>query len=90
LFFNSEIFSEYIKRMPYKYIGRRTDFRGKTLWEIVGNLKNFGIGRIVVRSRFERYQEPSYLKIVKVEPLPCPEVQNMDVSMHADVQAIIV
>jgi small subunit ribosomal protein S34 len=69
---------EYIKRMPYKYIGRRTDFRGKTLWEIVGNLKNFGIGRIVVRSRFERYQEPSYLKIVKVEPLPCPEVQNMD------------
>jgi small subunit ribosomal protein S34 len=33
-----------------KYIGRKTDFKGKTLWEIVGNLKNFGIGRVVVRS----------------------------------------
>ncbi|XP_067001217.2 small ribosomal subunit protein mS34 [Anabrus simplex] len=56
--------------MPIKYIGRTTDFKGKTLWEIVGNLKNFGVGRIVVRSRFERYPEPSYLKICKVETLP--------------------
>jgi small subunit ribosomal protein S34 len=30
-----------------KYIGRKTDFRGKSLWEIVGNLKNFGVGRVV-------------------------------------------
>ncbi|XP_071440178.1 uncharacterized protein mRpS34 [Hetaerina americana] len=53
--------------MPIKYIGRTTSFRGKSLWEIVGNLKNFGVGRIVVRSMFERYPEPSYMRIIKVE-----------------------
>ncbi|KDR20025.1 28S ribosomal protein S34, mitochondrial [Zootermopsis nevadensis] len=55
--------------MPIKYVGRTTSFKGKTLWEIVGNLKNFGVGRIVVRSTFERYPEPSYLKICKVQAL---------------------
>jgi Mitochondrial 28S ribosomal protein S34 len=30
-----------------KYIGRTTDFKGKTLWQIVSNLKNFGVGRVV-------------------------------------------
>uniref|UniRef100_A0A182QUR8 28S ribosomal protein S34, mitochondrial n=1 Tax=Anopheles farauti TaxID=69004 RepID=A0A182QUR8_9DIPT len=56
-----------------KYIGRTTDFRGKTLWEIVGNLKNFGVGRVVVRSMFERYPEPSFMKILNVEALPDEE-----------------
>ncbi|XP_026731158.1 uncharacterized protein LOC113496197 [Trichoplusia ni] len=56
-----------------KYVGRTTDFKGKTLWEIVGNLKNFGVGRIIVRSVFERYPEPSYMKIVKVETTPDEE-----------------
>ncbi|CAH0547451.1 unnamed protein product [Brassicogethes aeneus] len=64
--------------MPYKYIGRKHDFIGKTLWEIVGNLKNFGMGRIVARSRFERYPEPSFLKIIKVETLPNPEKPSYD------------
>lgn len=66
--------------MPYKYIGRTTDFKGKTLWEILGNLKNFGISRIVARSRFERYTEPAYMKILKVETLPNPETVTIDVS----------
>jgi small subunit ribosomal protein S34 len=30
-----------------KYIGRTTDFCGKPLWEILGNLKNYGVGRVV-------------------------------------------
>jgi len=64
--------------MPIKYIGKTHDFRGKTLWEIVGNLKNLGIGRIVTRSRFERYPEPTYMKILKVETLPKPENESMD------------
>jgi small subunit ribosomal protein S34 len=55
--------------MPIKYVGRTTDFKRKTLWKIFGNLKNFGVGRIVVRSVFERYPEPSYLKICKDEAL---------------------
>ncbi|XP_058809842.1 uncharacterized protein LOC131675035 [Phymastichus coffea] len=59
--------------MPYKYIGRTTDFKGKTLWEILGNLKNFGIGRIVARNRFQRYSEPCYNKILKTEVLQNPK-----------------
>lgn len=68
--------------MPYKYIGRTHDFKGKTLWEIVGNLKNFGVGRILLRNRFQRYLEPSYLKIMKVETLPIPEKPSYDVSLN--------
>jgi small subunit ribosomal protein S34 len=30
-----------------KLVGRTTDFKGKTLWQIVSNLKNFGVGRVV-------------------------------------------
>ncbi|XP_014279247.1 small ribosomal subunit protein mS34 [Halyomorpha halys] len=53
--------------MPIKYIGRTTDFCGKPLWEILGNLKNFGVGRLVKRHVFDRYPEPSFFRIVKVE-----------------------
>jgi len=30
-----------------KLVGRKTDFIGKSLWEILGNLKNFGENRVV-------------------------------------------
>jgi len=56
-----------------KYVGRTTNFKGKSMWEIVGNLKNFGIGRYVVRQTFQRYPEPSYMRILKVEALPYEE-----------------
>lgn len=68
--------------MPYKYIGRTTDFKGKSIWELVGNLKNYGVGRVLIRQMFQRYPEPCYMKILKVEPLECPPVQNMDVSVN--------
>lgn len=55
-----------------KLVGRTTNFCGKTLWEIVGNLKNHGVGRYVQRNTFQRYAEPSYMKIVRVEALPNP------------------
>lgn len=58
-----------------KLIGRTTDFKGKTLWEIVGNLKNYGVGRIVIRNMFQRYKEPCFMRIVKVEAAP-NEVRN--------------
>ncbi|ERL85892.1 uncharacterized protein LOC109543680 [Dendroctonus ponderosae] len=64
--------------MPYKYIGRTHDFVGKSLWEIVGNLKNFGVGRFVARGKHQRYLEPSYMKILKVETLPRPEDESID------------
>lgn len=63
--------------MPIKYIGRTTNFKGKTLWEILGNLKNFGVGRYVVRNTFaQRYSEPTYHKILKVETLPAEKIDN--------------
>ncbi|XP_055627805.1 uncharacterized protein LOC129769509 [Toxorhynchites rutilus septentrionalis] len=65
-----------------KYIGRTTDFKGKTLWEIVGNLKNFGVGRVVVRSMFERYPEPSFMRIVKVEALPNEETRKVKITVE--------
>lgn len=53
-----------------KYIGRTTNQVGKSIWEIVGNLKNFGVGRYFKRNSFERYPEPCYMRILKVEALP--------------------
>lgn len=62
--------------MPIKYIGRTTDFKGKTLWEILGNLKNFGVGRMVIRNKFQRYPEPSYMRILKIATLPAPMTEK--------------
>ncbi|XP_026762647.2 uncharacterized protein LOC113521330 [Galleria mellonella] len=62
-----------------KYVGRTTNFKGKTLWEIVGSLKNLGVGRVIVRSVFERYPEPSFMKIVKVETCPDEEPRKVRV-----------
>ncbi|KAJ0178348.1 hypothetical protein K1T71_006171 [Dendrolimus kikuchii] len=62
-----------------KYVGRTTDFKGKTLWEIIGNLKNKGVGRYVIRSVFQRYPEPSFMKIVKVETCPAEERRRVRV-----------
>ncbi|KZC13731.1 PREDICTED: uncharacterized protein LOC107191846 [Dufourea novaeangliae] len=56
--------------MPIKYIGRKTDFKGKTLWEILGNLKNCGVGRMILRSQFQKYREASYMRILKVAAQP--------------------
>ncbi|KAK9887128.1 hypothetical protein WA026_020575 [Henosepilachna vigintioctopunctata] len=64
--------------MPYKYIGRTLDHKGKTLWEIIGNLKNCGIGRVIARNMFERYPEPTFMRILEVEAHPSPEKITMD------------
>ncbi|XP_068142362.1 LOW QUALITY PROTEIN: uncharacterized protein mRpS34 [Drosophila tropicalis] len=50
-----------------KYIGRTTDFRGSTLWELVSTLPNWGEGRMVIRNMFQRYPEPCYMRILKVQ-----------------------
>lgn len=61
--------------MVIKYIGRTHYLKGKPLWEILGNLKNYGVGRLVIRGTQQRYPEISYMKILKVAGLP-------DVSKH--------
>lgn len=54
-----------------KYVGKTTPFMGKTLWEIIGNLKDFGVGRIVVRhTQVERYKEPCFMRILEVNAQP--------------------
>jgi len=62
--------------MSIKYVGRTTDFRGNNLWDIVSNLRNFGVGRVVVRSMFERYEEKSFMRILQVEALPEPAADS--------------
>ena len=52
-----------------RYVGKHIDHRGKRLYEILLKLKNFGVGRMVYRNMFkDRYPEPSYYIITKVEP----------------------
>ena len=59
--------------MPVQYIGRKTFYHGKTLYSIARNFKNFGVGRMVQRYNFFRYEEPSYYILTKVEPdMTCP------------------
>lgn len=50
------------------YIGRKNYFYGKTIWQILANLKNFGVGRMVTRNILSKYPEPSYHIIKAVEP----------------------
>ncbi|XP_050429342.1 uncharacterized protein LOC126838726 [Adelges cooleyi] len=54
--------------MPPKLIGRTTNIAGKTLWEICGNLKNGGIGRLITRNSLDRYDEPSFIRVLDVQP----------------------
>lgn len=68
--------------MPIKYIGRTHTFKGKPLWEILANLKNFGVGRMVIRSKQQRYTESSFMKILKVAALP-------DTSKHPHVHSFL-
>lgn len=51
-----------------KYIGFPSKYVGKHLLWLLGNLKDFGVGRVVTRTAFERYPEPSYYVITKVLP----------------------
>lgn len=55
--------------MPITYIGRSTKCVGKPLFHILLNLKNFGIGRMVIRGSLKRFPEPIYYIIRRVHPL---------------------
>ena len=62
-----------------RYIGRPLSFEGKSLFDILYRLKNFGVGRIVYRNIFaKRYEEPSYYIITKVYP----DTKNTIVSIN--------
>lgn len=53
------------------YVGKKSTCVGKTLWEIVGCLKGFGVGRIIQRGMYvDAYPEQTYYKIVEVKAEP--------------------
>ena len=55
--------------MAIQYIGKTSSYEGKRLFDILCRLKNFGVGRIVVRNHYlQQYSEPTYYIITKVEP----------------------
>jgi len=72
--------------MSVKLIGRTTNLYGKTLWEIIGNLRNAGIGRLVTRNTYKRYDEPCFFKILSVEPTA--QIENQPRKMIVFVEKI--
>ena len=55
--------------MPRVFIGRTHDLYGKSLWELLCNLKDFGAGRVVKRTKFNRrYPEASWYRIISAQP----------------------
>lgn len=60
--------------VKYKFIGKTNYQCGKTLWEIIGNLKDYGVGRLVTKGVFLSYSEPSFYRIIKAEACPLTEV----------------
>lgn len=71
--------------MPIKYYyGKKTEFVGKTLFEILANLRDFGVGRMVVKQT-ELAQNPGkkcYYIVRKVEPVMDKNLQEG--AMHAE------
>lgn len=43
-------------------------YRGKPLWQLLENLPNYGVGRLIVRGSFQQDEEhPSYMRILTVD-----------------------
>lgn len=60
------------------YYGKKTNFVGKTLFEILANLRNFGINRMLIKQE-ELLQNPNqkcYYIVKKVEPVMDPELKE--------------
>ena len=55
--------------MPRVYIGRTHDLYGKSLWELLCNLKDFGVGRVIKRTKLNRrYPEASWFRVISAQP----------------------
>ena len=57
------------------YIGKPTDHLGRTVFQILANLKNFGIGRMLTRHEFDKFPEPSYHIVKRVQTYMDPELK---------------
>lgn len=54
--------------MVKRQVGRQAFFRGKSLFELCCNLKNFGANRIVYRNPKPDLIEKSFYRLTRVEP----------------------
>ena len=59
------------------YIGKSTKFVDKRIFEILAQLKDFGVDRIIQRNLYKQLypNEPSYFKITQVAPQMDPELK---------------
>ena len=57
------------------YIGKESRHVGKTAFQILGNLKNFGIGRMLTRHEFDIFPEPSFHIVKRAEPRMDPKLE---------------
>lgn len=55
------------------YVGLPSKLHGKHLMRILTNLKDFGVGRMFTRNRYQ-YKEPTFYIVKKVEPAMDPDV----------------
>lgn len=60
------------------YYGKKTNFVGKTLYEILANLKNFGLNRMLIKQEelLENPGKPCYYIVKKVEPVMDEKLQE--------------
>ncbi|VVC25354.1 Mitochondrial 28S ribosomal protein S34 [Cinara cedri] len=70
--------------MSVKLIGRTSNLYGKTLWEIIGNLRDAGIGRLITRNSYNRYDEPCFFRVLSVEPTAQIENKLRKVIVHVE------
>ncbi|XP_052791316.1 uncharacterized protein LOC128225251 [Mya arenaria] len=54
--------------MSVIYVGKESYFHGKSLFQIARKYRNAGIGRMVMRKKWDRYEEPSYYRLTQVVP----------------------
>lgn len=60
------------------YYGKKTKFVGKTLFEILANLRNFGVNRMLIKQEETLLYpgKPSYYIVKKVEPVMDAKLQE--------------
>ncbi|CAL1292218.1 unnamed protein product [Larinioides sclopetarius] len=71
--------------MAVKLIGKISPYTGNYLFEILSNLKNYGLGRVVMRNSYKKYPELCFYIIRKVVPLREPIGAGPDEMVYGNV-----
>lgn len=57
------------------FIGKASKHLGKTAFQILANLKNFGVGRMLTQYEFAKYPEPSFHIVRRVQTYMDPQLK---------------